>query len=203
MLRYACTQPEQAKTLCILAAAGVSGVLAGVLCFLAFGERASAEDFAAFYRAARAFTAYETAGAYLSYFAGWFCRYAVRIGGVLFCACTFYPLAGVSLFCFVRGLTSGFGVCALGGRFSVFCVFYASVQGALLCLLGMVGAKSVSYVRHKTDRIRKGNAVRGLLCDPAWISGELLPLLAGTASALGILVFGLLAVSGIACFLPE
>lgn len=202
MLRYACGQPEQAGTLCVLAAAGVCGIVGGVLCFLVCGTRADAETFRRLYLSARAFSAYEDAAGYLRFFAGWFCSCAAWLFGALLCAGTFHPLAGASLLCFVRGLTAGFGVCALGGRFSGFCVFYAAVQGALLCLIGAVGTKSVSYVRRRNRRTGNEGTPGGKpLPDAAWLAGELLPLLCGALVFCGALAMGLLAVSGAAAFL--
>lgn len=197
MLRYACNRREQAKTLCVLAAAGVCGIAAGVLCFLVWGTRADLQTFRDAYLSARAFSAYENAGAYLRYFSGWFCHYAAWLCGALLCAGTFHPFIHSSLLCFARGLLSGFGVCALSGRFSGFCVFYAAAECAFLCLCGMVAAKSVLYVRRRNRKtVRDGIPSGTPRWDAAWLAGDLLPLLCGTLTALGTLVCGLLVISG-------
>lgn len=196
MLSYASGRTEQARTLCALAAACVCGIIAGVLCWLAFGERASASVFGEIYARERAFSAYGNAAEYLRFFSGWFCHHAVWLLLALVCALTVYPTAGVSALCFARGVSAGFGVCALGGGFSAFRIVYAAAEGALLCLISMLGAKSVTYAHRRAKQPSEEG--RPLFLRPAWVAEQLLPLICGALAAAGALLLGLLLLSGTA-----
>lgn len=200
MEAYALSRPEQKTVLCKLGAASLIGLLSGIFWYFLSQDGGTSADTVRLcedYLALRAYSSYPTTAAYMSFFCAWFFHHAGMLFFALLTAVTQYPTVFCALLCAVRGAMSGYAVCTLSGAFSVFTVCCTLTQGALCALLMLVCAKCVRYGTNRRrlppDRHRQFTL--------PWLLGEAAPLLCGLLFALGTLLAGLLALSGICTLL--
>ncbi len=196
MAQFSLLKRTNALTLCALAAACGCGILIGTLLFLFAGIPSDIAELKALYLAARAFCAYETPRAYLSFFAGWYINGLLWLIAAVFCGMTVRPRVFSALLCFARALLAGFGIATLAGRFSVFLLFYAAMQSAFLVWLMLLCTKASRYADRRAVTIQKYGS-DALLAKP-FLWGVLLPLWANLLLLAFALALGMLCLSALA-----
>ncbi len=193
---YACTTRAMALLLAKLASAIGIGIVIGVFCYFCYGTGANTVSLSADYAKARAFTSFSSLLEYAQFFGVWFLHHAVWLFAALPLSLTVYPMLGAGLLCVVRGAVAGFSVCVLSGRFSLFSVGCAMIQGALCALLAVACAKSVRYAARRRA-LTVGSSVQFSL---PWLCGNVAPALTGILLCLMAQICGMLLVSAFCCF---
>ncbi len=197
MHRYALCEPTQRKNLCVLSAMGCLGLLLGIFCFFFFDVQADVQAFSVDYFSKRAFLSYPTLRDYCVFLSAWFWHCAKILFCALLCTCTVYPFIFCAGLCILRGAMASFAICMFAQQYHAAVILYILVQSALTAILVMFCVKCIRYADKR--RALPPNQYRQFSLP--WLLSETAPLLMGLLFACSALLFGMLALSAVSCFL--
>ncbi|MCQ2431722.1 MAG: hypothetical protein MJ175_03870 [Clostridia bacterium] len=199
MEHFAAANPASLPILVILSAAAACGAVAGAILYTLFGTSADPGEVERSYFAVRAFTSYPGRQAAAAFLAGWFFDRLLPLTAALLPAVTTRPRVCAWILCMVRGMVSGFVVCALSSGFSPFTLYCAAAQSGYLALIFMTSAKAVRYAELRADALK---ASGGKSPDPAvFLPGAVLPLLCGWLLAAFTMLVFMTAVCAVSCLI--
>ena len=133
------------------------GLIFGILGFLLWGERADLSLFRTTWVQTRAFSAYESGGAFMRFFIQWFFHYEWGLLLLLAFSFTLFSPLLCGAFCLWRGICVGYSCAMLAGSsFSFFFVLLVAFLLALSVLYVMAACKSVWFFRQLIRHLQKG-----------------------------------------------